>query len=90
MTSMTSRREWLVDGLVGVLVGGVVGGIAALNFAIFSGMERGYETTIPEMFRENVLAGLVYVSLLVAGPVLGVWLMRRRRRNQATGSPPTS
>lgn len=38
---MGSKREWLFDGLLGGLVGGVVGAIVAVNFVIFSGMERG-------------------------------------------------
>ena len=83
---MKSRREWLFDGLLGGLVGGVMGAIVAVNFVIFSGMERGYESTIPEVFRQNWLVGMVTVMILAAGPILGMWMMRRRRR-RAVGGP---
>lgn len=79
---MGPKREWLFDGLLGVLVGGVVAAIVAVNFVIFSGMERGYESTIPEIFRQNVLVGIITVAILAAGPILGVWMMRRRRRRK--------
>lgn len=76
---MSSRRDWLVDVLIGGLIGGIVGAIAAVNFVIFSGMERGYESTIPEIFTQSVPAGVVTVALLAAGPLVGVLLRRRRR-----------
>jgi hypothetical protein len=76
---MSSRRDWVLDLLVGAMGGGVVGAIAALNLIIFTGMSEGYETPLPQVFRENFVVGLAVVVLLVAGPVIGVWLMRRRR-----------
>lgn len=76
---MTAKGDWLRDLLIGVVAGGIVGAIVAVNFVIFSGMERGYESTIPEIFRQSVVAGIVTVGLLLAGPIVGVWLIRRRR-----------
>jgi len=77
---MSSRREWLVDALVGIVVGGVVGAIVAVNIVIYAGIERGYEATIAGVFRRNVVVGVLTVSALIAGPIAGVVLMRRRRR----------
>jgi uncharacterized membrane protein len=77
---MEAKGGWLRDLSIGVVAGGIVGAIAAVNFVIFSGMERGYESTIAEIFRQSVVAGIVTVGLLLAGPIVGVWLMRRRRR----------
>lgn len=77
---MADRRDQVLDVVVGLLVGGVVGGIAAVNVVIFfSGLPSGYESTLPEVFRQNFALGLVVVGLLMAGPLAGVWLMRRRR-----------
>ena len=76
-------RQWLFDGVIGVVAGGLVGAIVAVNFVIFVGIEGGYEAGITDVFRENVLFGLVTVAILVAGPVVGVVAMRRRRRHEA-------
>jgi hypothetical protein len=74
-----ASRGWLVDGLVGGIVGGVIGAIVAVNVVIFAGIERGYEATIPEVFRENVVIGVLTVVVLVAGPIVGVVVARRIR-----------
>jgi hypothetical protein len=71
--------EWLIDVLAGVLVGGVVGGIIAVNLVIYSGLERGYQTTLPEVFEANVVLGIIVVTVLIVFPVLGVLMARRRR-----------
>lgn len=76
---MGTKEGWVRDVLLGGIAGGIVGAIVAVNFVIFSGMERGYESTIPEIFRQSVLAGVVTVVILASGPIVGVWLMRRRR-----------
>lgn len=81
---MSNRRRWLVDGVIGVAAGGLVGAIIAVNFVIFVGIEGGYEASIVDVFRENVLFGVVTVAILVAGPVIGVLMMRRRRRQGAS------
>lgn len=72
-----STREWLVDVLVGGLGGAIVGGILAVNLVIFSGNDRGYEASIDEVFRQNVLLGVAVVALWIAGPVFGVIGARR-------------
>jgi hypothetical protein len=73
-------RQWLVDLLLGVVVGGLLGAIVAVNFVITVGIDRGYEASIPDVFRQNVLAGIVTVAILIAGPIAGVAVARRRRR----------
>jgi hypothetical protein len=72
-------RGWLADLVVGGITGGVVGAIAAVNFVIFTGIEGGYEATIADVFEQNAALGVVTVAILIAGPVLGVALARRRR-----------
>ncbi|MGF1618535.1 MAG: hypothetical protein ACFCU2_12125 [Acidimicrobiia bacterium] len=79
------RKPWLLDVVVGGISGGLVGAVVAVNLVIYSGMERGYETTIPEVFRESVLIGLLVVAILLAGPVAGVWIARRLRRQRTSG-----
>jgi hypothetical protein len=75
---MERKRTWPAVVLGGFL-GLVVAGIAALNVIIFTGMSEGYETPLPQVFRENFAVGLVVVGLLVVGPVLGArWMARRR------------
>jgi NADH:ubiquinone oxidoreductase subunit 6 (subunit J) len=78
-------RGWIVDLVVGGLVGGVVGAVAAVNVVIVSGAERGYESSLGEVFRHNVFAGLVTVAVLVAGLVGGVVVARRRRSAAGAG-----
>jgi hypothetical protein len=48
----------------------------------------GREATIPEVFKESVVAGVVTVAVLLAGPVVGVWIARRLRRRDHE-PPPT-
>ena len=71
--------EWLIDLLAGVLVGGVVGGIVAVNLVIYSGLERGYQTSLPEVFEVNLVLGMIVVTVLILFPALGVLIARRRR-----------
>ncbi|WP_299441410.1 hypothetical protein [uncultured Phycicoccus sp.] len=89
MTSTTRSRTrgWVVDVLLGGIPGAVLGGIVAVNVVIFSGIDRGYEASIAEVFRENAVVGVVTVLVLLAGPVLGVWAVRRLRRAIATDAP---
>jgi len=65
--------------LAGGVIGGVVGAIVAGNFVIYVGIEDGCEASIPDVFRQNVVAGVVTVAVLLAGPVLGIVGARRRR-----------
>lgn len=76
----------MIDLVVGGIAGGVVGAIAAVNVVIYAGIERGYEATIPEVFRESFWVGAVVVAILGAGPLVGVWIARRVR-NQRTSGP---
>lgn len=75
-------RNWLVDLFSGGIVGGVVGAIATVNFVIYVGIDDGYEASIADIFSENTLAGIVTVSILVVGPVLGVITARRLRKKR--------
>ena len=74
-----STRGWIIDVGLGGLIGAVLGAIVAVNVVIMSGIERGYESGLREIFEYNALLGVIIVSILVAGPVLGVSLARRAR-----------
>jgi hypothetical protein len=76
-------RNWLVDLCSGAIVGGVIGALGAVNFVIYVGIDDGYEANIADVFRQNTLAGLVTVALLILGPVLGVIVARRIRRRRS-------
>lgn len=78
-TQRHAVREWVVDVLVGGLLGGAVGAIVSVNVVITSGVERGYESGPAEVFGHSTVAGLVAVAALIAGPILGVVVARRRR-----------
>jgi hypothetical protein len=71
-----------MDLIIGGVVGGLLGGIAAVNLVIFSGIEPGYEATIPEIFAQNTLVGVLTLVLLGGGPVGGVVFARRSRRRR--------
>jgi hypothetical protein len=79
-------RGWLVDLAVGGLVGGLLGAVAAVNFVIYTGIEQGYEASLGEVFQHSLIAGIVTLMILLAGPVLGVATARRVRRNRARSS----
>jgi len=70
--------------VIGGLTGGVVGAVLAVNVVIYAGIDRGYEATIPDVFRESTVIGVVAVALLVTGPVVGV-VLARRLRDRRTG-----
>lgn len=74
------RREWLIDVVVGGLLGGLAGAIVAVNVVIYTGIEDGYEASLADVFAQNTLVGLLTVGLLLAGPIVGVTMARRRRR----------
>lgn len=77
-----ATRGWLVDLLIGGLAGGIAGAIAAVNVVIYSGIDDGYEASIPEVFRQNAVVGVIVVIILIMGPVGGVIVARRRRRSR--------
>jgi hypothetical protein len=71
-----------VDAIAGGLIGGAIGWVVAVNLIIYSGVERGYEAGIGDVFNHSVILGVVVVALWVAGPVVGVALARRRRHRR--------
>jgi hypothetical protein len=79
-------RAWLVDLAVGGLVGGLVGAVAAVNLVIYTGIDQGYEASLVEVFEYSLIAGIVVVLVLLAGPVVGVVTARRLRRRRARGN----
>jgi hypothetical protein len=48
---------------------------------IYSGVEDGYQAGLARLFEHNAIAGVAAVGLLVAGPVVGVLVLRRMRRS---------
>lgn len=77
-------RGWLVDVLAGGIVGGVTGAIVAVNVVIFSGVDRGYQASLREVFDHSPILGVVVVMVLAAGPVLGVLVARRQRGRRSS------
>ena len=82
----TGARQWIVDALLGGIAGGVVGAIVAVNLVIYSGIEGGYQASIPDIFEENVVIGVVTVAILVGGPIAGIAVARQRRRRRERGT----
>lgn len=76
---------WLIDILVGGVVGAIVGAIVAVNFVILTGVDQGYQASLGDVFDQSVVAGVVTLIILIAGPVLGVVIARRQRHRR---SPP--
>lgn len=77
-----TQRSWLtsvVDVVVGGVAGLILGGLVAVNLVIYSGVERGYEANLGEVFDRSVILGSIVVLVLVAGPVGGVVAARARR-----------
>jgi ribosomal protein S18 acetylase RimI-like enzyme len=64
---------------VGALIGAITGLVVAINVVIFSGSEKGYETSVRELFDRNVVLGVVVVSIVLAGPVVGALVAFRTR-----------
>ena len=81
---MTTKRERTIDFALGFVGGAIVGAIVAVNLIITVGI--GYDVSLAEVYRENLLVGIITTGILVAGPILGVALMKklRRRRNGPT------
>lgn len=72
-------KGWLVDLAIGGIGGFLVGAVVAVNFVILTGVERGYESSLGEVFEHSLIAGIVTVVILVAGPIAGVYATRHRR-----------
>ena len=67
--------------LIGSIVGFVIGAIVAVNIVIAAGTERGYESSLAEVFEENAVVGVLTVIILVSGPVVGTIVAYRSRRS---------
>lgn len=76
------RSGWVLDIVVGGGVGVLVAAVVTLNLMIYLGPESGYQTSLVELFAHSLPAGLLVTAVLVTGPVLGVLLARRWRRNR--------
>lgn len=68
---MSTRRQWIIDLVLGVIIGGLVGAIVAVNFIITLGI--GYDVTLPQVFRANILVGKSQSLFSSAVPLLA-WL----------------
>ena len=73
---------WILDGALGVIVGGICGGIAAVNVVIWAGPDTGYQSSLQDVFRHNPLTGIAATTLLVGGPIIGVWIARKLRHQR--------
>lgn len=77
-----THRQYLKPSRIGTVfaafVGFAVAVIVAINVVIFSGIDDGYEASLPEVFRQNALVGVLVVLILAVGPVVGVVIARRR------------
>lgn len=78
-----NNRRRMIDTITGVIGGGIVGAIVAVNIVIYAGPDDGYESSIDDVFRHNVLIGVVTVAALIAGPILGVVVARRLRTRRS-------
>ena len=68
-------------------IGALVGGLVAVNIVIFSGAERGYESSLSDVFEHSTIVGILAIVALAAGPVAGVLVFLRAQRRQAEDSP---
>jgi hypothetical protein len=87
MRSERTRHPWLFDLVVGGIVGGVVGAVAAVNVVIVSGIERGYEASLGEVFQQSTVVGVVVVAIFLGGPVVGVLFARTVRHKRDSAKP---
>lgn len=78
----TTTRRWVVDVLLGSIGGFAIGAVIAVNVVIYAGIDEGYEASVRDVFDQNVLVGIVVVSVLVAAPVAGVVVARRIHRGR--------
>lgn len=75
---MRNSHPWLWDSCVGGLAGLVVAAIVAVNLIITVGI--GYDVTLAEVFRQNILVGIATSLIFIAGPIVGILVARRFRR----------
>ena len=62
--------------------------ILAVNLVIYLGPDLGYESSIGEVFDHNTLLGLAIVTVIVAGPVVGIMIALRLRQQSGTRPQP--
>jgi hypothetical protein len=72
-------RKWITDLVVGGGLGAVAAAIAAVNLILVWGVDQGYEASLRDVFDNSLLLGVLVVALLVAGPLTGLLIARRRR-----------
>jgi hypothetical protein len=77
---MSTRRQKTIDLVLGMVLGGLIGAIVAVNLIITVGI--GYDVSLPQVFRESLLVGIITTVVLISGPIAGVALMRRLRRQR--------
>lgn len=82
-TEGSSLRGWIVDLVVGGVLGVIVAAVIVFNLLIYLGVEGGYHAGIQGAFDHSTFTGVVVVATLVAGPLLGVFLARRRRASRS-------
>ena len=73
----------IANGAIGAILGFAVGAIIAVNVVITAGVDQGYQASLPEIFDESLILGIVIVVILAAGPVLGVIIAHRLQRRSA-------
>jgi hypothetical protein len=82
---MATRRQNILDLVLGIALGGLLGAIVAVNLIITVGI--GYDVSLAQVFRENLLVGIVTTLILISGPIAGIALMRRLRRQREGTTP---
>lgn len=80
--SNRTARQWLADVALGGAVGAIVGAIVSVNIVIVGGPDDGYEAGFSDVFDHNRAVGVGALAALIIGPVLGVWVARRIRRQR--------
>jgi hypothetical protein len=66
---------WVFDVVVGGVVGLIVGAIVAINFGSLVGVD--YEVAFSEAFSRQSVGGWIVTGILLAGPGVGVMVMRK-------------
>ncbi len=78
-SQVTQRVRTAALSVAAALSGFVIAVIAILNLHILVGLEDGYAASPAEVYEWSALLAVVDLALLVAGPVLGVFVISRLR-----------